>query len=63
MEDKIIKALKTSKEGLTITELVKNLNASRFIVRNNLSKLEWDKKVYFKKTGMAKVYFFGSKNE
>jgi len=41
MENRIIKALKDSKEGLTITELVKKLKSSRFIVRGSLSKLEW----------------------
>jgi len=57
MEDRIIKELKNSKEGLTITELSKKLSLSRFVVRNNLSKLEWADKVYFKKAGMAKIYF------
>jgi len=57
MEDRIIKALKDSKEGLTITELVKKLKSSRFTVRNNLSRLEWGDKVYFKKASMAKIFF------
>jgi len=57
MEDKIIEELKNSREGLTITELVEKLKSSRFIVRNNLFKLEWAEKVYFKKVGMAKIYF------
>jgi len=61
MEDKIIQELKNSREGLTITELVEKLKSSRFIVRNNLFKLEWGDKVYFKKVGMAKIYFLGSK--
>jgi len=64
MEDRIIKELKGSKEGLTITELVEKLKSSRFTVRNNLSKLEWGDKVYFKNVGMAKIYFLKrDKNE
>ena len=64
MEDRIIKELKGSKEGLTITELVERIKSSRFTVRNNLSRLEWADKVYFKKAGMAKIYFLkGVKNE
>ncbi len=61
MEDKIIKMLKKSREGLTITELVKKLKASRFIVRNSLLRLETLDKVYFKKASMAKVYFLRRK--
>ncbi len=57
MEDKIIAVLKKSREGLTIADLVRKLKASRFIVRNNLAKLETMNKVHFKRTGMAKVYF------
>ena len=56
MEDRIIKELKDSKEGLTITELMEKLKSSRFTVRNNLFRLEWEDKVYFKKAGMAKIY-------
>jgi hypothetical protein len=63
MEEKILKILKDTKEGLTIAELVRKLKSSRFIVRNNLFKLEWNKKIYFKKIGMAKVYFFGRKKK
>ena len=63
MEDKIIKALKSSREGLTIAEVVRKLKSSRFIVRNNLSKLEWEHKIYFKKTGMAKVYFLNPRRK
>ncbi len=63
MEDKIIKVLRGNKEGLSIAELVKKLRVSRFIVRNNLSRLEWENKVYFKKVGMAKVYFLGRKKK
>ncbi len=63
MEDKIIKVLRGNKEGLSIAELVKKLRVSRFIVRNNLSRLEWKNKVYFKKVGMAKVYFLGRKKK
>ncbi|MCH8945829.1 MAG: HTH domain-containing protein [Nanoarchaeota archaeon] len=56
MEDRIIKELKDSKEGLTITELVGRLKSSRFTVRNNLSRLEWADKVSVRKVGMAKIY-------
>ena len=57
MEDKIVKILKKSREGLTIAELSRKLKVSRFIVRNDLSRLEWKNKIYFKQAGMAKVYF------
>jgi len=61
MEDRILKELKNSREGLTITELVEKLRSSRFTVRNNLFRLEWAGKVYFKKAGMAKIYFLRKK--
>ena len=63
MEDKIIKILKKSWEGLSIAELAKRLKVSRFIVKNNLSRLEWANKIYFKKVGMAKVYFHERKKK
>ena len=64
IENKIIDRLRGSREGLTITELVEKLKSSRFTVRNNLSRLEWGNKVYFKKAGMAKIYFLKrGKNE
>lgn len=56
--DKIIRILKEqSKRGLTITELVKISKLSRYTVITALTKLEGAKKVSFKQTGMAKVYF------
>ena len=55
---KILKILKEqSKRGLTITELVKISKLSRHSVITALTKLEGAKKVSFKQTGMAKVYF------
>jgi len=65
MENKIINALKENgREGLTIAELSKKLESSRFIVRNLLYQLEALDKIYFRKASAAKIYFLkGGKNE
>ena len=52
-----VRKVEKSMEELTIAELVEKLKPSRFTVRNNLSRLEWAGKVYFKNAGMAKSYF------
>ena len=58
MENNIIKALKENgKNGLTIAELSKKLESSRFIVRNVLHRLEALNTVYFRKASAAKIYF------
>lgn len=58
VSEKIIKFLKENyKEGLTITELVKVSKLSRDAVRIGLAKLEGAKKVFVKRTGMAKIYY------
>lgn len=56
MEDKLIKILKKSESGLTITELVKVSKLSRSAVRIILLRLEGAKKVSIRKIGMAKIY-------
>jgi transcriptional regulator of NAD metabolism len=61
MEDKILKMLRESRRGLSIAELAKKLRSSRFIVRKNLARLEWEKKVSFEQIGMAKLYFLEDK--
>ena len=64
MENKIIKALKENgKEGLTISELSKKLESSRFIVRNLLHRLEALDTVYFRKASAAKIYFLKKKHK
>ena len=56
MEDKLIKVLRKSEAGLTITELVKVSNLSRSAVRIILARLEGAKEVSIRKIGMAKIY-------
>jgi len=56
METRIIKALKENEKGLTIADLVVELNFSRFKIRTALSRLEGAREVSFKKAGMAKIY-------
>ena len=64
MENNIIKALKENvRNGLTIAELSKKLESSRFIVRNALYRLEALNKIYFRKASIAKIYFLKGGNE
>jgi len=64
MENNIIKALKENgKSGLTIAELSKKLELSRFIVRNILYQLEALDKIYFRKASAAKIYFLKNENK
>ncbi len=63
MGDKIISKVartleKNSKTGLTITELVKISKLSRHKVLTALAKLDGADKVFIRKAGMAKIYFF-----
>jgi len=60
---KIIKTLKENKEGLTITELVKESKLSRSIVRAALLRLEGEDKVYFRQASMAKIYSLKRKDD
>ncbi len=52
----ILRALRKSEFGLTITELVKQTKLKRSSVRTYLAYLEGAEKIFFKKIGMAKVY-------
>jgi predicted transcriptional regulator len=56
-EKDIIKILKNSGEGRTITELTEVSQLSRSAVRTALARLEGAKKIVFRPIGMAKVYF------
>ena len=57
MKNKIIKILREdSREGLTITELVRVSGISRSTVRTILAWLEGAEKVSIRKIGMAKLY-------
>ena len=59
--DKIIKELKKSKNGYTISELSKKLKLSRQTIANIFAFLEGAQKVNIRKVGMAKIYFWRGK--
>ena len=62
MKDKIFLILKErGGNGLTITELVELSKMSRSFVRTSLARLEGAEKVFFRKIGMAKVYYLRRK--
>lgn len=56
-EKKVLRTLRTSGEGRTITELTEISQLSRSAVRTALARLEGANKVIFRAIGMAKVYF------
>jgi len=56
-EKKILRILRNSGEGRTITELTEISQLSRSAVRTALARLEGAKKATFRPIGMAKVYF------
>ena len=56
-EKKILRILRNSGEGRTITELTEISQLSRSAVRTALARLEGAKKINFRSIGMAKVYF------
>jgi DNA-binding transcriptional ArsR family regulator len=61
VEEKVIEALKSFEDGLTITDLVSKTGSTRSSVRISLARLEGAKKVDFRKVGMAKLYFLKEK--
>jgi len=59
---KIIKELKNSSQGFTVSELSKKLNLSRQTISNCFAFLEGAQSVKIRRAGMAKIYFWtGSK--
>lgn len=54
--EEILKALRISKHGLTITDIVDELYFTRSNTRILLAILEGQNKVEFRKVGMAKIY-------
>lgn len=54
--DKVLKVIKKSKEGVTITEITNSLKISRCAIRTALAFLEGSKQVTYRYVGMAKVY-------
>jgi len=56
MEEKILRILGSSPNGLTITEVVKLSRLPRSVVRILLARLEGAEKVSFRNVGMAKIY-------
>ena len=55
-EKKILRILRNSEEGRTITELTEISQLSRSAVRTALARLEGAKDIIFRSIGMAKVY-------
>lgn len=53
----IFNLIKRNKLGISITELVNNSSASRSSIRIALAYLLGQRKINFKQTGMAKVYY------
>lgn len=56
-EKKVLRILRNSGEGRTITELTEISQLSRSAVRTALARLEGANKIKFRPIGMAKVYF------
>lgn len=59
----IIKELKLSKEGYTISELSSKLKVSRHTIANIFAFLEGAQKISIRKVGMAKIYYWKDKNK
>ncbi len=55
-EEEIVRTLKNSGSGLTITDLVKKTKLNRSAIRTVLAKLDGAEKVFVKRVGMAKIY-------
>ena len=58
---RVIKELKKSKNGYTISELSKKLKLSRQTIANTFAFLEGGQKVKIRQVGMAKIYFWSGK--
>ena len=61
--EKIIKELRKNPDGFTVSELSKKLNISRQTIANCFAFLEGAEKVKIRQAGMAKIYFWTSKNK
>lgn len=55
--ERIIRELKKSPDGFTVSELSKKLNFSRQTIANCFAFLEGAEKVRIRQVGMAKVYY------
>lgn len=55
-EKEVLRILRNSSEGRTITELTEISQLSRSAVRTALARLEGAKQINFRKIGMAKLY-------
>ena len=53
----ILKKLRKRRYGLTITDLSKDMNLCRKVVREEVKKLEEKNKVYIRKIGQAKLCY------
>ncbi len=56
--EKIMKELKETSRGFTVSELSKKIGVSRQTVTNCFAFLEGAKKVKTRQAGMAKIYFW-----
>ena len=56
--DIVIKALKSNKDGFTISELANKLNLTRNTIAIAFAFLEGANKVSIRKAGMAKIYYW-----
>ena len=62
-EKEILRILRNSSKGRTITELTEISQLSRSAVRTALARLEGAEKVNYRKVGMAKVYMEMKEND
>jgi predicted transcriptional regulator len=54
----VIKELKKSNEGFTVSELSLKLKTSRHTIANIFAFLEGANKISIRKAGMAKIYYW-----
>ena len=57
----VIRELKKSKDGFTVSELASKLKISRHTIANVFAFLEGAEKVSIRKAGMAKIYYWNDK--